>query len=528
MKNKKVFGLLTCLLIFAALALGSYDEYGSFNPSGSGTSGDASVSSNTSQDDASDKTEKDNDTLTNNESKYENCIFTSLCEYTFPIPNTWNILLTDVDGFFATKTDSASLLVIARSDSSATVNYDTLLAKDNEGWVTKELGSLYTDAKISDPSPFESESIKGLNYQISYSNGAKKDYALVFPSEEENKWIFVMFSCSSKAGNTLEEEYLNIINSIHKSTADDEVTVSKDFSIGTISFSIPIDWIVDTEEAELFMAGKTYFNETVLLSIATIAENSDRVNYETLKAKYEKGVLTSQVESIFEEVKEISSEPYDSKTVRGFMFHVSFEENNISGKADIFYLPSEKDSKWYYFIWTHIGDTNNLSDDMYIDVLNSISIAKKEATDDGVIPSMPGASLSKAIERLNSRGYEIVYEEDNNDGTRTLYITSSLSGIIVNILYVTDTLEIMTARITSDLQSTNDDQKAIIKVMSELLCPAEDAEMVSDWVYSNVGSNAQVVINGFTYVLEVGPLNNILYYAGEFEWEDWYLEHNPY
>ena len=49
---------------------------------------------------------------------------------------------------------------------------------------------------------------------------------------------------------------------------------------------------------------------------------------------------------------------------------------------------------------------------------------------------------------------------------------------------------------------------------------------ISIWVNSNVGSKAEKEINGFTYEVSLGPVDNILYYAGEREWEEWELKQN--
>jgi hypothetical protein len=84
----------------------------------------------------------------------------------------------------------------------------------------------------------------------------------------------------------------------------------------------------------------------------------------------------------------------------------------------------------------------------------------------------------------------------------------------------------MCASITTNKLASSKDQNAFVKGVASVLCPTNDSSDVTSWVNSNVGSKAEKEINGFTYELSLGPVDNILYYAGEREWEDWDLKQN--
>ena len=59
--------------------------------------------------------------------------------------------------------------------------------------------------------------------------------------------------------------------------------------------------------------------------------------------------------------------------------------------------------------------------------------------------------------------------------------------------------------------------------MSGVLCPINDKDEVVDWVESNVGNTAETTVNGFVYEIGLGPTGNIIYSAGNRNWEEWML-----
>ncbi len=146
---------------------------------------------------------------------------------------------------------------------------------------------------------------------------------------------------------------------------------------------------------------------------------------------------------------------------------------------------------------------------------------KSPGNENITIPTMSGASLDAAVNKLDGFGVTEVYDEDFGKGTRMKSFSDSAGGLMIDIIYADDTKEIMCASVTTNRQASEKEQKEFVKGISEAVCPSADKDAVSEWVASNVGKTDEKEINGFTYELSLGPVDNILYSAGRPEWENW-------
>ena len=94
---------------------------------------------------------------------------------------------------------------------------------------------------------------------------------------------------------------------------------------------------------------------------------------------------------------------------------------------------------------------------------------------------------------------------------------------MIDIIYSSNTKEILCATITTNKLSSQSEQHNFIKEMAGVVCPSSDVSTVIDWVNNNVGGNETTEVNGFTYEVSLGPVDNALYSAGEKNWESWEL-----
>lgn len=140
------------------------------------------------------------------------------------------------------------------------------------------------------------------------------------------------------------------------------------------------------------------------------------------------------------------------------------------------------------------------------------------------IPAFAGSSLSTAVDTASKFGVSEAYDEDFGHGTRCKALSDSSGGLMINIIYVSSTKEIMCANITTNkLASSSSDQKKFVKGMASVLCPSADSSDVSSWVNNNVGGKKTTTIGDFTYEVSLGPVDIVLYYAGNAELEEWEL-----
>lgn len=140
------------------------------------------------------------------------------------------------------------------------------------------------------------------------------------------------------------------------------------------------------------------------------------------------------------------------------------------------------------------------------------------------MPIMKGTSIDSAVSKAKEYGLSQAYnDEDFGHKTKLKPLSDSSGGLTVDIIYSTDTGEILCAAIVTNALATDKQQKDFIKGMASVLCPTGDADEVKSWANENVGGTSGKEINGFVYELFLGPVNNALYNAGCQNWEEWDL-----
>lgn len=144
-------------------------------------------------------------------------------------------------------------------------------------------------------------------------------------------------------------------------------------------------------------------------------------------------------------------------------------------------------------------------------------------------PVMKGSSVDKITEVAKQHGLTIAFDDlDFGHGTKQRSMADNTDvakmGLSLDICYDVETKEILFVEIVSfDGFSTREKQKEFIAAVSGVSCPLDDAKAVSDWVNSNLGREAKTAINGRTYELSFGISGNLVFDAGEPEWEAWEL-----
>lgn len=144
---------------------------------------------------------------------------------------------------------------------------------------------------------------------------------------------------------------------------------------------------------------------------------------------------------------------------------------------------------------------------------------------DSTMPVMKGTSLDSAAETAGKYGLSQVYDdEDFGHGTTWRTMSTDDGGLMVDIIYSAETGEILMGAITTSSAGA-DEQISFIKSMSKVLSPEASSDDVESWVASNIGDSANTTIDGFMYQLGTGSVNNVFFFAGQQNWEEWELSH---
>ena len=139
------------------------------------------------------------------------------------------------------------------------------------------------------------------------------------------------------------------------------------------------------------------------------------------------------------------------------------------------------------------------------------------------MPVMKESNVDTAEKKATQYGLSEQSEDDFGHGTKCKSLADSSEGLMLSITYSVETKEILCGTIVTNALASVDQQKTFIKDMSEVLCPLQDAKNVSEWVSSNIGTKNNTTINGIDYKMDLGPVQNALYYAGYDRWESWDL-----
>ena len=141
------------------------------------------------------------------------------------------------------------------------------------------------------------------------------------------------------------------------------------------------------------------------------------------------------------------------------------------------------------------------------------------------MPIMAGTSIDIVTSAAEDYGLVQKYtDEDFEHGTKMRPLSSSNDGLMIDIIYSVETEEILCANITTlNGFSSADEQEDFVIYMSEFICPESDKDEVTEWVKSNVGNTEEITVSGIVYELGLGPVGNVLYHAGNRNWEEWWL-----
>lgn len=163
---------------------------------------------------------------------------------------------------------------------------------------------------------------------------------------------------------------------------------------------------------------------------------------------------------------------------------------------------------------------------------NVDSDASAETTQNGSeaaeisMPVMQGSSLDAAVTVAKQFGLSEPFDdEDYGYGTKKKSLCTPDWGLMLDIIYSTDSKEILMSSIVTNTVVSSNEQFEFIKAMSAVLCPQSSSESVASWVNENVGNSSITTIDGFGYELSFGPNKNALYTAGQERWEEWESTH---
>jgi len=342
--------------------------------------------------------------------------------------------------------------------------------------------------------------------EISYSNGT-----ITFTTslgDKELKRTEIDFS----------DDYRNIPTTATSSTIE----------TGDVIFNIPNSFGLYTSESNEYNGDTLRFisGDAVMIISSTqlpdidLNSFSDK-DYKTLIETYTSTILDDYKQSLTN-----SSTEYDEETIilnsPAHRFKAAgMYRDRINGfhYVDTF---GNKDANYFFTVTLNVvGDTTHDYESDFNDIINSIKITTRSTTSSNSnnMPTMPGSSLETAVQKANSLGLKELFDSDFEHGTHCKSLSDPSGGVSIDIIYSDNTHEILCARITTLNLISTAEQKKYTSEMSSVLCPASDANTIYSWAKSNGGTSNSTTINGFTYGYELGPSNNIIYYAGYDEWE---------
>lgn len=227
------------------------------------------------------------------------------------------------------------------------------------------------------------------------------------------------------------------------------------------------------------------------------------------------------------------------------MYTIAFAECDSSGNPTTIYtfksivnphtMGDDFDVAGPLPLWFHVGATVHVKADLFGGYLsqsectvtratgtanNATTGSDQAARSNNEMPIMTGTSVNTVVEAAAAFGLKEKSDEDFGHGTRHKELTDS-AGLDLSITYATATKEILCGSIVTSNSASPSSQEDFIKGMAGLLCPVEDAEAVTAWVRGNIGNAAETEIGGKIYEVGMGPTGNLLYYAGESNWEEW-------
>lgn len=337
---------------------------------------------------------------------------------------------------------------------------------------------------------------------------------------------------------------ISVSEKMQKDGFSDALTVN----VGEYSFSVPTYWNADIKENGHYRAYAETSGKVAMLEIYSLYDDEDPVTYEILAKETEEGLMSKSFASWYESCGDITVAEFDNGTAKGFTYEANFSQYGYNGYSKSLCFPDEKNNMWFFVILSETDNTEFTYTKDFDRILHSIKVndnqsvseqpkeeikqeetkkedTKQETTSVEVkkssIPSFEGSSLDSAVKSASEFGVSEDYDEDFGHGTRCKAMSDSAGGLMIDIIYVSSTKEIVSACITTNKLAASSDQEKFVKEMASVLCPSSDSSDVSSWVSNNVGGKKTTTIGGFTYEISLGPVDNVLYYAGNAEWEEW-------
>lgn len=151
--------------------------------------------------------------------------------------------------------------------------------------------------------------------------------------------------------------------------------------VGNYLFDIPSYWSTNTEETNKYTAYAETSGKTALIYIAC-SEDEDTVSYEALEKENEAGSMQETISSWFDEVNNISIEPYENGTIKGSKYSVRFKQQDVNGSCKVVCIPSIEDNSWYYIFLAVSDNTEYVYDNDFIKILDSMSFIQKDERDE--------------------------------------------------------------------------------------------------------------------------------------------------
>lgn len=324
------------------------------------------------------------------------------------------------------------------------------------------------------------------------------------------------------------------------------------YSLASYTVEIPNYW----QSEKKIDDGIQWYAETggkvAMLQIAASKETDDdyAVTFDGLMDDND-NMIASIESTAFSEVTDY--EVIDTGVVKGILYKGKLSSEGLDGTGEWFSFPSEEDRYWCTLVCAQTNNTEYKYEEDFRKIINSIKKAEsketsaeeskettaptaateqpEETTEEKTteekktgMPVMAGTTVDAVVKKAKEYGLsEPFSDEDFGHGTKYKTLSDSSGGLMLDIIYSTETKEILCGTIVTNKLASDSSQKKFIKGMAGVMCPSENSKEVSDWVSKNVGGEASTTIGSFEYQVSLGPVNNALYYAGYTNWEDWDL-----
>lgn len=161
--------------------------------------------------------------------------------YEIPVPDYWEEDTPDagnVDyrGYAEKGAKIVMLMINSQTDTIDPATFDVLYDdKDNMvEMLTENLSDSFGGCEFTGCDIYETDELKGMTFDFSFTYDEYgmecKTRWVVFPSEKDNKWIYISLVSSNYANYSYDEDFMKMINAIKKRTnaaAETSATVSK-------------------------------------------------------------------------------------------------------------------------------------------------------------------------------------------------------------------------------------------------------------------------------------------------------------